>query len=202
MFLDHRAVRRAQLGARRVEIGAGREPAEQLRHPVHAAGHHRRRQVMRAGHDVGDDLGLRRIRHRRLEHADDGRRAVAEADGLADDRRIALERRVQNRWVSTAAPAASGRRRRAEQTAEHRPKAHHVEVRAADDAGADHARLAQADHREADGGEIAEGGQRLDAGAQVLDLGDREVGVLGADSGRALADVDQPVLVAVDERPQ
>ena len=50
--------------------------------------------------------------------------------------------------------------------------------------------------------EVAEGGQRLDARAQVLDLRHREVGVVDADAGRALADVDQPVLVAVDERPQ
>ena len=44
--------------------------------------------------------------------------------------------------------------------------------------------------------------QRLDARAQVADLRDREVGVLGADAVRALADVDQAILVAVDERPQ
>ena len=35
-------VRRAQLGARRVEVGAGREPAEQLGHAMHAALDHRR----------------------------------------------------------------------------------------------------------------------------------------------------------------
>ena len=70
-----RRVDRAQLGARLLESRAGREPAEQLRHPMHAPGHHRRRQMMRAGHDVGDDLGFRRIRHRRFQHADDGRRA-------------------------------------------------------------------------------------------------------------------------------
>ena len=35
-----------------------------------------------------------------------------------------------------------------------------------------------------------------------LHLRHRERGVLGADARRALADVDQPVLVAVDERPQ
>ena len=37
---------------------------------------------------------------------------------------------------------------------------------------------------------------------QVAELGHREVRVLDADAARALADVDQPVLVAVGERPQ
>ena len=32
--------------------------------------------------------------------------------------------------------------------------------------------------------------------------GTEKFGVLGADAARALADVDQPILVAVDERPQ
>ena len=45
--------------------------------------------------------------------------------------------------------------------------------------------------------------QRLDARAQVVESpGTENVGVVGADAGRALADVDQAVLVAVDERPQ
>ena len=128
---------------------------------------------------------------------------VSEPDRLADDRRIALERRRpeavrQHRRARRLRPVVAG----VEQAAEHRPQAHDLEVRAADDAGADHARLAEADHREADGGEVAEGGQRLDARAQVVDLRDRERGVLGADARRALADVDQPILVAVDERPQ
>ena len=38
MLLDDGAVDGAQLGARRVEVGAGRKAAEQLRHPMHAAG--------------------------------------------------------------------------------------------------------------------------------------------------------------------
>ena len=110
---------------------------------------------------------------------------------------------VQKRYVSTAAPAACGPSSVAsEQAAQHRTESHDLEVRAADDPGADHARLAEADHREVDRGEVAEGRQRLDAPAQVLDLRDGEIGVLGADAARALADVDQAVFVAVDERPQ
>ena len=58
---------------------------------------------------------------------------------------------VQKRWVSTATPAAFGPSSAAfEQAAEHGPKAHHVEVRAADDAGLHDARLAEADQREVD----------------------------------------------------
>ncbi len=37
---------------------------------------------------------------------------------------------------------------------------------------------------------------------QVAQLRHGEVSVLDLDPGRALADVDQPILVAVDERPQ
>ena len=71
----------------------GASAAEQLGHPMRALGDHRRAEVMRTGHDVRDDFGLGRIRHRRLEHADDRRGARPETDRLADHRRIALERR-------------------------------------------------------------------------------------------------------------
>ena len=93
MLLNHRAVGRAQLGASRVEVGAGGKPAEQLGHAMHAAVDHRRVEMVRAGHDVGDDFGLGGIGHRRFDDADDGGGAIAEPDGLADHRRIALERR-------------------------------------------------------------------------------------------------------------
>jgi hypothetical protein len=55
MRLDHRAVHDAQLGARRLEISARRQPAEQFRHPMDTPGHHRRGQMVRTGHDVRDD---------------------------------------------------------------------------------------------------------------------------------------------------
>ena len=110
---------------------------------------------------------------------------------------------VQKRCVSTAAPAACGP---SSVASSRRPRTGRSPMTskydAADDPGADHARLAEADHREVDGGEVAEGGQRLDARAKVPDLRDRELGVLGADAARALADVDQAIFVAVDERPQ
>ena len=58
---------------------------------------------------------------------------------------------VQKRYVSTAAPAAlravvAG----AEQPADDRMQPHDVEVRSADNTGADDARLAEADHGEVD----------------------------------------------------
>ena len=123
-----------------LEVGARRKPAEQLGHAVHAAIHHRGGQMVRAGHDVRDDLGLRGIRNGRLEHADDRRRAVAEPDRLADDGGVAVERRApeamrQHRRARSLGAIVS----RVEQAAEHRSKPHHAEVRAADDAGADDA---------------------------------------------------------------
>ena len=111
---------------------------------------------------------------------------------------------VQNRYVRTAAPAAFGPSSCAfEQAAEHGAQAHHVEERAADDARLHHARLAaETDHREIDGGEVAEGADGGDARLEVVDFRHRERRVLGADAGRALADVDQAIFVAIDERAQ
>ncbi len=73
VFREDGAVDGAQLGARRLEIRAGRKAAEQLRHPMGAARHHRCRQVVRARDDVRDDLGFGRIGHRWFEDADDRR---------------------------------------------------------------------------------------------------------------------------------
>ena len=81
-------------------------------------------------------------------------------------------------------------------------QAHHVEIRSADDAGANLVRLAESDHGEADGGEVAERAQSLHARAQILNLGNGKRRVVRADAERALADVDQPVLIAVHQRPQ
>ena len=91
---------------------------------------------------------------------------------------------------------------RAKEPPQGRAQPHHLEIRPADDAGADRARLAEAEHGELDGGEIAEGADRLDPGFQVAQLGDREVRVGHPDAWRALADIDEPVLIAIDQRPQ
>ncbi len=79
-------------------------------------------------------------------------------------------------------------------------KAQDFEVGAANDASLNFARLTQADHGETDGREIAERAQGLNAGAQLLDFWHGKSCVIVADAQGALADVDQPVLVAVDER--
>ena len=82
-----------------------------------------------------------------------------------------------------------------EQPSHHGAEAHHLEVGPADDSCAHRARLAEAEHGELDGGEVAERAERFHARLQVPQLGDREVSVLHADALRALADVDEPVLV-------
>ena len=85
MFEKDSPVYRAKFGARRFEVDPRRQPAEEVGHAMDAPIDHRRGQMVRARHDVGDDFGFGRIRDRRLEHADDGRRAVAELDCPADD---------------------------------------------------------------------------------------------------------------------
>ena len=77
---------------------------------------------------------------------------------------------------------------------------HHVEIRSADDTSADFARLAEADHGESDGGKVSKGGERFDTRAQILDFRHRERHVIRAHTWRALADIDEAALVAVDER--
>ena len=203
MFLDDRTVDGAQLGARGLEARARSEATEDLRHPMHASGHHRCGEMVRARHDVRDDLRFRWVRNGRLEDTDDSRGTLAKPDRLPNHRGIARQRgrpeaMRQHGRAARLRPVVS----RAEQPAQHRTESHHVKVRPADDTGADHARLAQADHRETDGGEIAKRGQRLDACAEVLDFRDRKHRVVEPHAPRALADVDQAVLIAVDERPQ
>ena len=158
---------------------------------------------MRAGHHVGDDLGLRRIRYRRFQHADDSGRARAEPDRFAENGRIAVEPGLPETVGQHGRAGGVGAIvPRVEQSAKHWVQPHHLEIRSADDAGTHLARLAKADHGEADGGEVAERAQRFDACAQILNFRHGERNVVGADAARTLADVDQPVLVAVDERPQ
>ena len=120
MLSHHRGVRRLQLGARRSQGRARRQPPEELRHPMHAAGHHRRRQVMRTGDDVRDELGLRRI-------GTDGSSTPTMVADRCPSRTVLpstdgslLNAVVQKRWVSTAAPAAFGpSSARIEQAADH-----------------------------------------------------------------------------------
>src|SRR4029450_10220862 len=78
----------------------------------------------------------------------------------------------------------------AEEAARDRPQAHHLEEGPAGDAGTHDPRLTEADQREGNGRKIAKRAERLDAVAQVLELRNREVRVLRADAGGALADID------------
>jgi hypothetical protein len=78
MLFQDGAVSRFQLGAGLFQCRAGSQPAKQLGHTMDPAGHHGRRQVVRTGHHVGDDLGFGGIRNRWFQHPDDGRRARSE----------------------------------------------------------------------------------------------------------------------------
>src|SRR5204863_8772590 len=59
-----------------------------------------------------------------------------------------------------------------------------------------------ANHRKRDGGEVAKRADRLDARLEVVDLRHRERPVGDARTRRALADVDQTILVAIDQRTE
>ena len=81
-------------------------------------------------------------------------------------------------------------------------EAHHVKIGAVNDAGANFPGLAEADHSETHGGELAEGAERFDASAQVLNFRHGEWDFPGADTRRALFNINEALLVAVDERPK
>src|SRR6516162_2157255 len=187
--------------ARGLERDAGRESAEELRHPMRPVGDHRGPQMMRARHNVRDDLGVSRIRDRRLEDADHRGGPRTETDGRADDIRVAVERRRPEPVSEDRRPGRVGTIViRVQQAAEHRAKAHHVEERTTDDARLDHAGLAaETTQREVHRGEVAEGGDGRDARLEVVQFRYRERDVLGAEAGGTLADVDQLIFVAIDE---
>jgi hypothetical protein len=158
---------------------------------------------MGARDDVGDDLRLRRIGHRRLEHTDDRGWSVAEADAAADDSGIALERRRpeavgQDHGACRVRPIVRG----IEQPPDERPQPHDVEVRAADHACPHPAWFADADDGEFRDREVAEGGHGLDARPQVADFGHRELGVVDVEAERTLPQVDQAILITIHERLQ
>ena len=202
VLAHHRRMQGGQLRPCRFQRDAGRQAAEQLGHAVGAFGHHRRAEVMWTGHHVRDDLRLLRIGHGRLEHADHGGGARTDADGLADDTRVAVEgggpeTMCEDHRTRGRGTVVGG----AEQAAEHGPEPHDLEERPVDDSGLHHTRLAEVEshHREVDGGEIAERGDGGGARLEVGDLRNGEGQVLGADALGALADVDQAVLIAIDQ---
>src|SRR6266446_9910327 len=206
MCIGNGPVDGAQLSASLIEGGTGSETAKELRHAMEAASDHGCREVVRAGDDVGHDLGILGIGDGGFEDADDGGRSIAhgapaEAKGFDEDGRI-LPKGGCPETIGENDDAGSFWTvvLRSDETAEDRVEAHDFEVIAADDARLNYARLTQADHGELEGRELAKCAQGFNAGAQILDFGHGERCVLVAGARGALADVDQPVLVAVDER--
>ena len=204
MGVHHRRVDGLQLGSGPFQRRARREPPEELGHAVPAFFLHRRPEVVRARHDVRDDLCLGRVGHRGLEDADDRRVAGTQTNDLADDGRIGVEHRrpepvSQDRDRRRLGPVVAG----IDQPPERRPEPHDVEERSVDHARRHDARLpAEPDQREVDGGEIAERGDRLHARLEVADLRHREGEVLRPDAPGGLADVEQPIRIPIDERTQ
>ena len=204
MVLLHRGVDGEQLSPSLIEGDSRSQTAEKLSHAMNAASDHGCGKMMRAGDHVGNDFGILGIGDARLEHANDGRRPITdatEANGFADDRRI-LAQSGRPETVGKNNDACSFRTvvLRSDEATEHGTKAHHVKIRAADNATSNGTRLTEADHGEVHGGEVAKRAQGFYAGAQILYLGYGKRSVFIADAEGALSDIDQPVLVAVDER--
>ena len=93
-----------------------------------AFGDHRRPEVVRARHDVRDELRLLRIGHGWFEDADDGCGARAETDCLANYGWVALEHRrpepVCEHHRASCGGAVIGS---VQHAAKHRAKSHHLE---------------------------------------------------------------------------
>ena len=158
---------------------------------------------MRAGHDVGDDLGFRRVRHRRLEHADDRRRARRRGGRSCRSRTD----RCSAPWSRSdrsapPRPRRSGRRRVASSS---RPSTGRRPITSKYVPPTTPARTTR-------------GSPRPTIVKPMVEKSPNALSVLTRAAGpasparrtrrsrrrcrRALPDVDQPVFVAIDERPQ
>jgi hypothetical protein len=203
LFL-HGGVHRAQLGAGLVESGAGSKLTEKFGHAMDAAGDHGGGKMMRADDQVADNLSVRRIGHRGFKDADDRSGTIAktaESYGLADHIRIFFV----NGGPETICQHDNARGLcttvlRSDETAENRTQTHYIKVVAADHAAVNHARFAESDHRKVHRREIAELAYGADTALDILDFWHGKRGVVLSAAGGALADIYQPVLVAVDER--
>ncbi len=203
MLLHHGLVGGSQVGARGFQRDTRLQPAKELRHTVHATLHHGRGKVMRAGHHVSDDFCVGRIWHRRFEHSHDGGAALAQSHRLTEHGKIAL----QGRGPESIGKHARACRRGAvvagpEQASEHRMQSHHVEIRPADHARPDLAGLAESDHGKPDGRKIAEGTERGHTRLEVQEFRHGEGGIFDSQPRGTLPDIDEPILIAVDQRTQ
>jgi hypothetical protein len=77
---------------------------------------------------------------------------------------------------------------------------HHIEIAPVDHSAIDFAGRAEPDEGEGDCGEIAELAESLDPLLQVPNFRHRPSAVFLAHAWRALPDINQPVLVAIDQR--
>ncbi len=146
---------------------------------------------MRAGHNVRDELRVRRVRNRRLKHANDGGSARIHPNLLPDHRWIAMKR---------CAPEAIGKHRCAcsigpvvahvQQSAQHGAQAHDFEVGAIHNSGANFTRLTEPNHREPDRRKVAKLADRFHAGPQVLDFRHRKTVIFRSDARGALSNVN------------
>jgi hypothetical protein len=150
-----------------------------LRHPMFTACLHRRAEMVRARHDIGDEFSLSGIWIRRSQDADNGgstRIDRIEADLLSNHTWVTLQDR-RSESISQNRRAFGGWAiiRNGEETPSDGVKPHHIEVVSADDAGLDDSRFAESDHRESNRRELGDLRKRLRRFAQILDSGTEKV---------------------------
>src|SRR6516162_5340658 len=169
-----------------------------------AAGDHCGGEVMRAGYHVSDDFSVCRIRNGRFKNPNDGGVAVADAaetKGFTQDFRILPEYgRPETIRENDYAGGLRAVVLRPDEAAENGMQPHDIEICPAHHAALNFTRFTEANHREAHRGEVAELFDGLNAGFDVLDFRDGESRVFGPDVGSTLANVNEAVFVAIDER--
>jgi hypothetical protein len=160
--------------------------------------HHHRTGVVLADHHVENGVHPIREERRRLHDADDQDALSIDPHRLSDDAAVAAEalhpelvRQHHHRWCRGAVVSV------VEQSPEHGRQPHDLEVVAGDQADIDARRLALALHREDDPGIFGDPLERLRAVAEVQDFGDGEGDVLTPRSTDGVAQIDQPVALAV-----
>ena len=138
---------------------------------------------------------------RGLQHADHGHRLTVHEEPAADDAGIGAEAADpevvgQDRHGRDAGTVVAG----AGEPAEHRGEAHDVEEVAGDEADLDGGHVGIAPQHGVPGRVLRDIGERRRARAEVAYLGDGEEHVLAAEPVGRVAEVDQPVAVAMGQR--